>query len=81
MSAFLQLINDPTIVASEDRPKNYNLTVLPAAQPSQDNSHLHSLIRLLREELARAEHALTSHKVLLQNAKVRETELRSELMV
>ena len=56
------------------------LTLLPMAQLSRDNLQLRETIRSLREELARAEHALAAQKALLNSAKVREWELREELM-
>lgn len=80
MNTALQLINDPTIVESEERLGNNNLILLPAAQLSRDNLQLRVVIRSLREELARAEHSLTAHKILLQNVRIRESELRAELM-
>ena len=80
MNTALQLINDPTIVESEERPGINNLLLLPAAQLSRDNLQLRVVIRSLREELARAEHSLAAHKILLQNGRIRESELRAELM-
>ena len=78
MSAVLQLVNDPTIVESEENLQNNKLTLLPAAQLSRLNLQLREVIRTLREELARAEHSLAAHKALLNNARVRESELRAE---
>ncbi len=80
MSAVLQLVNDPTIVESEENLRKNKLTLLPMAQLSRDNLQLREVVRTLREELARAEHSLAAYKALINNARVRESELRAELL-
>ena len=76
MSAVLQLINDPTIVESEEIMKSDEAA---SEQLLEDNMHLRAEIRTLCEELARAERTLATQKALLSNARIREFELRAEL--
>lgn len=86
MSAAIQLVNQ-TIVEDEPFEKQFNNISLFEQAPDQRLrralsyiTQLHAEIRLLREELARAERSAARYEQLLRNAAVRELELRAELV-
>jgi regulator of replication initiation timing len=80
MSAVLQLVNDPTIVESEEITKSSHALYLNVNKLSEENSYLRAEVRALREELAKVERTLGAQQALLNNARVREFELRSEFL-
>ena len=86
MSAAIQLVNQ-TIVEDEPFEKQFNNISLFEQAPDQRLrralsyiTQLHAELRLLREELARAERSAAQYEQLLRNAAVRELELRAELV-
>jgi len=89
MSAAIQLINQPAVETGHDEPmadNQYNNVSLFETAPEQRMrraaayiAQLQAEIRTLREELTRAERAVTHHEQLLRNSTVREQELRSQL--
>jgi hypothetical protein len=86
MSAAIQLVNQ-TVVDDEPFEKQFNNISLFEQAPEQKLrralsyiTQLHAEIRLLRDELARAERKALQSELLLRNAAVREQELRAQLV-